>query len=180
MTNLLSDGTKQLTLSRAQFADISAVLEQICIKTKCSGVIVIDPSGLVISHAGEMNSANFAGLSALAAANYAATAEMARLLGEPNGFRTQFHQGQNNSLYLTGVNERFVIIVIFPSSTTFGMVRVVTEKLVPQLDEIFQRIDKFDASDVNQLTTQQDVGSDEFCDELSDRLDSILGPSGNT
>ena len=62
-------------------------------------------------------------LSALAAGAFSSTAAMARLLGETE-FTMLFHQGVKESIHVAAVDEHAILLAIFDSRTTVGMVRL--------------------------------------------------------
>jgi len=167
-------GLNKIVLSRKQFEQINAILEKLQEKTKCTAAILSDISGLVIAHKGTMNVGSYSILSALTAANYAATNEIAGLIGESEGFKMHYHEGPELNLYVTAAKNQFIFVIVFSKETTFGMVRVLSTKVVKELTEVFSHQD-------NTLEEQQDgefiresLNDDEFEDELTSRLDSIL------
>ena len=120
-----------------------------------------------------MGDENFPTLAALSAADYAATSEMSRLIGETEGFKMHYHEGPNLSVYVTGVIAQFIIVLVFNKDTTFGMVKVLSTKAVKELVQVFTEIDqsvaKRDAADMNDA-----LNDNEFNDELTSRLDAAL------
>ena len=171
---MLADGTKRLCLSEGQFAEISGVLRGVYQKTKCSAAILADESGLLIAHSGTMPSGNMSLIAAVAAGKYAATNELARLVGEQGGFRVHFHEGAKNNLFLTGVDDTHFLAIVFGSQTTFGMVRVLVHKAGEQLVALLDAADKSEQSEKTVQLVREKVDNDEFRDELSSRLDAVL------
>ncbi len=166
-------GLGRLSLSATQFETINSILASLVVKTKCPAVILTDHSGLVIATDGSMGDENFPTLAALSAADYAATSEMSRLIGETEGFKMHYHEGPNLSVYVTGVIAQFIIVLVFNKDTTFGMVKVLSTKAVKELVQVFTEIDqsvaKRDAADMNDA-----LNDNEFNDELTSRLDAAL------
>ncbi len=177
MTNLAADGTKQITLSKVQFDGISAVLKGFYKNTKCGVVMLSDESGLALAQSGRLDSDKMSLLSTLAAGNYAATVQMAYLVDEESGFKKQFHEGKNYSIYITGVTESFFLVVVFSQEkTTFGMIRVMCEKVVAELQAVLAKIpSENDELKTIQPAVSEQIDDEEFREELSSRLDSILG-----
>lgn len=172
MTDLRKDGTKMVSLSSDQFADITRVLQRFRQTSKCSDVILCDTSGLAVAHCGPMNGSSKALLSSLAAGNLAATSEMAKLVGEKEGFKVQFHEGKQENIYVTSINDEFFLAVIFPSKSTFGMIRVLTARSVEELIEILARTPVVDSHGESEITEK--MGNSEFTNELEQQLDSVL------
>lgn len=173
MESLLPDGTKRIELSKSQFADINKSLQLFYKRTKCPAIIVADASGTLIAKQGSMNPNNFALLSTLAAADYAATVEMSKIIGEQDGFKVHFHEGALHNLYLTTVKDSCYLIVVFSKETTFGMVRVLASKTIEELQRAFSRdTSGEDMQEINGV--QEQMGLKGFQEELSTRLDSIM------
>src|SRR5574338_50098 len=61
--------------------------------------------------------------SSIAAGAFSSTAAMARLLGETE-FTMLFHQGVKESIHVAAVDEHAILLAIFDSRTTVGMVRL--------------------------------------------------------
>ena len=89
--------------------------------SKCN--ILIDKEGHMVTKAGSTGDIDLQSVSALVAGSYAATREMARLLGEDE-FSVLFHQGRKDSIQLTLVGDRTILATVFDERTTIGMVRL--------------------------------------------------------
>ena len=77
--------------------------------------------------------------STLAAADFAATSQLATLIGESE-FSHLFHQGEKNSIYVTLVASKVILAVIFDNRTNLGLVRVRVKQAASELEAIFKRI----------------------------------------
>ncbi|MCB0323982.1 MAG: roadblock/LC7 domain-containing protein [Bdellovibrionales bacterium] len=178
MTELLPDGTKPISLSREQFSAIEQSLKNFYRKTKCGVVMLSDESGLAVAQSGRLDAAKMALLSTLAAGNYAATAQMANLVSEATGFDKQYHEGRENSIYITGVLQTFFLVIVFGKESTFAMIRVLAEKLIEELRTALE-LGGADASGTPASEIRMHLEQQDFQEELSSRLDSILGSKGN-
>ncbi len=167
---LSADGTKRIYLARSQFDEINQLLRALYTKTKCGAAVLADSSGMVVAQAGTLDENTKILLSSLAAGNYAATNEMARLIKEPAGFKVSFLEGASQSLYVTGVDDTFFLVVVFGTNVTFGMLRVLVVKLVEQLKESLAKPVEGETVEV----VKKEVESDAFKEELSSRLDAVL------
>ena len=78
-------------------------------------------------------------IAALVAGSYAATREMARLLGEEE-FSVLFHQGKKDNVQLTLIGDRTILATVFDERTTIGMVRVYAKEASVKLSKIFEEI----------------------------------------
>lgn len=171
---LAEDGTRLVQLSDEQFREIGALLERLHEKSKCKALALVDSSGLLIARHGGVNQKALVLLATLAAANYAATAQMARLIGEKGGFKMHLHEGQNHNIYISGVNDDYYLFTVFGTDTTFSLVRVLTAKATKELDEILRREVAAGTMMRELESVKQSVSEPGFQDELSARLDELL------
>ena len=88
---------------------------------KCA--LLIDKEGHLVTKRGELRTIDIDTISALVAGSFAATKEMARLLGEAE-FSALFHQGERDNIQLTLVGDRTLLTILFDDRTTVGMVRL--------------------------------------------------------
>jgi len=102
---------------------ISGVLVNFLAESAAMDALLIDRSGQLLAQGGADRSLDTVSLSALAAGAFSSTAAMARLLGEPE-FTMLFHQGVKENIHVTAVDEDAILLAIFDSRTTVGMVRL--------------------------------------------------------
>lgn len=95
----------------------------------------------MVTKAGTTGDINLQSVAALVAGSYAATREMARLLGEEE-FSVLFHQGKKESIQLTLVGDRTLLATVFNERTTIGMVRLYAKEASERLARIFDEIAK--------------------------------------
>ena len=104
-------------------ARINTVLQQFLEESSAVDALLIDRSGQLLAQGGCEHDLDTVSLSALAAGAFSSTAAMARLLGEPE-FTMLFHQGVNENIHVTAVDEHAILLALFDSRTTVGMVRL--------------------------------------------------------
>jgi len=67
---------------------------------------------------------------------------LAKLVGE-NDFSSLFHQGEKESIYVADIARRLLLVIIFDSRTTVGLVRLrmkdEVEELTLLIDRVFSR-----------------------------------------
>jgi predicted regulator of Ras-like GTPase activity (Roadblock/LC7/MglB family) len=97
--------------------------------------LLIDRSGQLLARGGASRSLDTVSLSALAAGAFSSTAAMARLLGETE-FTMLFHQGVRESIHVSAVDEHAILLAIFDSRTTVGMVRLFAKEACAQVGAI--------------------------------------------
>lgn len=159
----LKDGSRQIILTAKQFDEITKVLTELAAKTKASTILLADISGQLITQRGNTDEINTAILSALAASDFAATSEMAKLVGEDAKFKLLFHEGEKRNVYLSNVGDNFFLVVVFDVSVTLGLVRIYTKKAIQNL------LGVFDASEGGEDPSK--VIDQDFSSMLGDMLD---------
>ena len=83
--------TQPLILPEEQVDRIEKILDELRGKTRSAFVFLADISGQLICARGRVGDSDIVALAALTASNMAATAEMARRMGEKGQFRLMFH-----------------------------------------------------------------------------------------
>jgi predicted regulator of Ras-like GTPase activity (Roadblock/LC7/MglB family) len=97
--------------------------------------LLIDREGHLVTRRGEAVQGSLESISALIAGSFAATREMARLLGE-NEFATLFHQGTRDSIQISLVDNRALFAVVFDQRTNLGLVRYYAVETTKRLNQI--------------------------------------------
>ena len=128
-----------IILSGKDIAKIDRCLSKMVASSASHCVFLIDRSGQLIAHSGNPATVDVAALSALTAANFGATAEIAKLLGEDE-FNLLFHKGKRENIYFSGVGEHLIVVTIFDHKTSLGLVRLRINKVADELLEIFSSI----------------------------------------
>ncbi len=113
-------------------------------------VMLLSSSGHVIDCVGDTNRLNVTNVSALIAANYMATSELAKFVGNDSLFKSTYHAGSNYDIFSYGLNEDFLIVSIFDSNSKIGLVRFgIKEVAEPLIDLLNAQQRTFDFSDKN-------------------------------
>lgn len=132
----LRDG--RIVFYKAQIEQIDRILVEFLRKAGARSALLIDKDGHLITRTGEPGGPDPDTISALVAGAFAATKEMAKLLGERE-FSALFHQGAHDNIQLSLVAERAILTVLFDDSTTLGMVRLYVSEAVKRLADLFER-----------------------------------------
>lgn len=106
-------------------------------KSRCA--LLIDRDGHLVTRRGESFNTSEDTVSALVAGSFAATCEIAHLLGETE-FSVMFHQGQRDSIQLQLVGGRTLMAVLFDDRTNLGLVRFYAQETASRLKVIFDQI----------------------------------------
>ena len=166
-TRKLKDGSRQVILNGKQYDSITKILTELATKTKASAILFADMSGQLISQRGNTENMNTTVLSALAASDFAATSEMAKLVGEEAKFKLLFHEGEKRNVYLSNVGDNFFLVVVFDVSVTLGLIRIYTKKAIEDLGGILE-----DDSDSGE--TDEKIIDSDFSSLLGDALDDTF------
>lgn len=142
-----------------------AILEELVKVSGARCAFMVDRDGHMVTRVGEQASFDIDTISALVAGSFAATREMARLLGEEE-FSVMFHEGQRDSLQVNLVGERVIVTVIFDDRTTVGMVRLYTTQACRKLAEIIERNEDEGGEDIDL--------ADDYESSAKTRLDSLF------
>src|ERR1043165_9559705 len=128
--------------------------------------LLVDKDGHLVTKEGESSTYDTDTISALVAGSFAATKQMAKLLGEEE-FALMFHQGKKDNIQLSLVGERTILAVIFDDKTTLGMVRLYASQVSSKLSELFTDI------------ARRKTGGEKICQEYGNaargKLDDIFG-----
>jgi len=118
---------------------INYCLNKMVSSSMAHSVLLIDRSGQLIAHHGNTPEFDILSLSALTAANFGATAEIARILGEEE-FTLLFHKGRNENVYFSAVGEHVIMVTLFDDSTSLGLIRLQINKIIDELSIILLSI----------------------------------------
>lgn len=164
--NLGHGGNGQsIVLSGEMYKAISEILSELASKTRARTIIFSDMNGHPITQRGTSADINISNMSALAAAGFSATNEIAKLIGEKKQFKFIFHEGENHNVYFSNVGNSFLLILIFNSQTALGMIRIYTKRAIDALNELV-----YHAKDEEQNATQfVDIDFNKYLNEELDK-----------
>jgi predicted regulator of Ras-like GTPase activity (Roadblock/LC7/MglB family) len=126
-----------LVMYEEEFNRITAVCERLTKDANAKVVFLVDKNGQLISAAGQTHNIDTTSLASLTAGNVAAMGGLAKLIGEAE-FPNQYHEGSADSLYMTIVGSRMVLVVIFDNRTSLGLVRLRIKKAADELGKILE------------------------------------------
>lgn len=157
---------KLMVLPEKQIEQIQKILDELQAKIKSTYVFLADISGQLIQVRGRVGSTDVVALAALTASNLAATTEMARRVGENQGFRLLFHEGEHENIYLSSVGASFMLAVVFSSEVQIGLVRLFSKRAVVELGALAAAYE----SAVSTLPSAMDADFGSILDQELDRL----------
>lgn len=139
MLQLAEKSAEQFMLSTETFNQVNEILRELVTSTRSDFALFCDANGNPITHHGKQHVVNLSGLSALAAGNFAATSEMARVVGEKEGFKFIFQEGERRNLFLCNVGFNFLLAIIFDKAVALGLVRIFANKAVESLKQVLDK-----------------------------------------
>ncbi|MDX2127740.1 MAG: roadblock/LC7 domain-containing protein [Chloroherpetonaceae bacterium] len=161
------DEFRKVVLTDNQLNAAEKVLKEFAVKTGSSAVMLGDMTGQVLAKHGGLLDRDLEIFSVLAASNFAATAEMARQIGEKSSFEILFHEGEQRSIYLLSLNEKYILEIIFKSNIPPGTIRIYAKKAKEKLLEVI-------ASEEVEIDLSN-IFDDNFSSLLDEQLTKTLG-----
>jgi len=158
----------RLVFYREDIRSINRILREFLKLSNAKCALLVDKEGHMITKQGVTRSFDMDTISALVAGSFAATKEMARVLGEDE-FSILFHQGKTDNIQLSLVGNRTLLTVIFDDSTTIGMVRLYANETSKRLMEVFEK-----AKTKSEPPPGEELEED-FSNSARSRLDDVLG-----
>lgn len=134
--------------------------------SNAKSAMLIDKDGHLVTRRGEPLQAPTESVSALIAGSFAATKEMARLMGEDE-FSSLCHQGARDHIQLQLIGDRTLLAILFDDRTNLGLVRFYAQEAGRRLSETFTEIAEREPIESESL-------SDEFGADASRALDDLF------
>lgn len=159
-----------INIFEEDFWAITEILNRLLRGTNARTVLLIDKVGQLITSAGDTTRIDVSSFATLSAADFAATSQLATLIGEKE-FSTLFHQGEKENLYVCLVANRVILAVIFDQRTTLGLVRVKAKGTANELEKIFADI----FNKLEHKSPQQKSLDVDFTKAAEEELDKLFG-----
>jgi predicted regulator of Ras-like GTPase activity (Roadblock/LC7/MglB family) len=128
-----------MVMFEEELNQIQAVVDRLVRDANAKVVFIVDKNGQLISASGDIDNIDTTSLASLTAGNIAATGGMAKLLKEQE-FATQFHEGESQNIHIQLVGNRVILVVIFDSRSSLGLVRLRVKKATEELNHIFEEL----------------------------------------
>jgi predicted regulator of Ras-like GTPase activity (Roadblock/LC7/MglB family) len=130
-------------------------------------VALVDRTGRLLAAVGDTGGFDQITFASLAAADFAASDQLAGLLGEQE-FAALYHHGERQSMYLADTNGWAILAALFDRRTTLGMVRIKTRGVVARLGRIF---DELAERGPTGSVVQMEVG---WADDVENEIDRLF------
>src|SRR5471030_1996776 len=128
-----------MVMYEEEFQEINVVIERLLQEANAKVIFLVDKNGQLISSVGETERFDTTSLASLTAGNIAATGGLAKLIGEKE-FSILFHEGEKDNLHISIIGGRVILVVIFDSRSSLGLVRLRVKKASDELSAIFNRL----------------------------------------
>ena len=112
-----------LILTKNEIRKLEKIISERLLDSGAEHVILVDLSGNLLMQCGTLEMDDFFSLAALSAANFAATAEIAKLIGEED-FTLLFHKGDKRNIHFSRLGKDYLIITLFNDNVSLGLIRL--------------------------------------------------------
>jgi len=160
--------TTQMVMYEEEFQKINEVLGRLLKEANAKVIFLVDKNGQLISGVGETERFDTTSLASLTAGNIAATGGLAKLIGEKE-FSILFHEGEKDNLHISIVGGRVILVVLFDSRSSLGLVRLRVKKSSDELSTIFE-----DLLRKAEEREQRGGGDFPFAEITDDDIDSLF------
>ena len=124
-----------VVITKKEIERINGCLKKMVSSSSAHSVLLIARSGQLITHHGDTLDVDISALAALTAANFGATAEIAKLLGEEE-FTLLFHKGKSENVYFSALGEHVILVTLFNDKTSLGLIRLRINQVHKELSQI--------------------------------------------
>jgi predicted regulator of Ras-like GTPase activity (Roadblock/LC7/MglB family) len=146
---------------------IQLILAQFLADSGARTALIVDRTGQLVATVGEAPSFDPTAFATLTAADFSANDQLARMLGEPE-FGALFHQGERESMYLADIARRVILVVLFDTRTTLGLVKLRVRAAVQELNSVFTDMFAREGRTAPKMDT-------ELVGEAEDEIDRLFG-----
>jgi predicted regulator of Ras-like GTPase activity (Roadblock/LC7/MglB family) len=130
-----------IIITKEDLKKINFLLDKVVSSSLAHSALLIDRSGQLIAQYGNTLDIDILSLSALTAANFGATAEIAKILGEEE-FTLLFHKGKSENVYFTAIGEHVIMVTLFDDKTSLGLIRLRINQIADELSSALVSIFK--------------------------------------
>ena len=125
---------ESLAFYEEDIEELDGILAEFLDASQAKCILMVDKDGHLVTKKGFTKSFDTDSLAALVAGSFAATRQMAELLGEKE-FSVLFHEGENENIHVSLASERALLVIVFDDRTTIGMVRLYAEEVTKKVAE---------------------------------------------
>jgi predicted regulator of Ras-like GTPase activity (Roadblock/LC7/MglB family) len=162
--------TPDMIMYEEEYQRIKGVIAKLRVESNAKLVFLVDKNGQQIAAQGDLENLDATSLASLTAGNVAATDGLAKLIGEKE-FSILFHEGERDNIHISIVAQRVILVVIFDTRSSLGLVRLRVKKASVELTEVFDKI-------LNKITTEKAAGlldiESPFAEITDDDIDNLF------
>ena len=125
-----------LILTKNDIGRLERIISDQLLDSGAEHVVLTDLSGNLIMERGSLQMEDIFSLAAVSAANFAATAEIARLIGEED-FTLLFHKGGKRNVHFSRLANDYLIITLFNDNVSLGLIRLKLGSAISELAVVF-------------------------------------------
>ena len=125
-----------IELDENQLDSIENILAEELISLGVQSLLLIDLAGnIIVSLDDGKTQHDLYSLAALAAGNFGAVGEMAKIIGEED-FSLLFHEGNTGSIHFSKVSEDLLLVNVFGKDISLGFLRLKVAEAIRKIQEI--------------------------------------------
>jgi len=125
-----------LILTKNDIGRLEEIISYQLLDSGAEHVLLADLSGNLIMQCGSLEMEDVFSLAAVSAANFAATAEIARLIGEED-FTLLYHKGGRRNVHFSRLAKDYLIITLFNDNVSLGLIRLKLGSAISEMRAIF-------------------------------------------
>jgi predicted regulator of Ras-like GTPase activity (Roadblock/LC7/MglB family) len=125
-----------LVLTKNDIGRLEEIISDQLLDSGAEHVVLADLSGNLIMECGSLQMDDIFSLAAVSAANFAATAEIARLIGEED-FTLLFHKGGKRNVHFSRLAKDYLVITLFNDNVSLGLIRLKLGSAISEMRSIF-------------------------------------------
>jgi predicted regulator of Ras-like GTPase activity (Roadblock/LC7/MglB family) len=159
-----------MVMYEEEYQRIKAVIAKLRNESNAKLVFLVDKNGQQIAAQGQLENFDATSLASLTAGNVAATDGLAKLIGEKE-FSILFHEGERDNIHISIVAQRVILVVIFDSLSSLGLVRLRVKKASIELTDVFDKI-------IHKISAERESGvldmESPFAEITDEDIDSLF------
>src|SRR5881396_1740805 len=149
-------GAASWSFSENDFKQIQQHLQAFLRDSNARCALLVDRTGQLVATVGETPQLDPTAFASLTAADFSANAQLAKMIGEPE-FASLVHQA-----------ERVILVVLFESRATLGLVKLKAKAVVENLNKVFEEM-------FNRVRTGPAEQKPGLLEGAEDEIDKLFG-----
>ena len=129
-----------LIVTKSEVTRLEEIVEKELLHAGAQHVIIVDMAGNLILERGSMKMDDIMSLAVLSAANFAATAQIAKLIGEED-FTLLFHKGDKRNIHFNRLGKDYIIITLFDDTVSLGLIRLKSQSAIERLSAVLNGLE---------------------------------------